>query len=288
MTWEETIQYIRTLPEYAELVEKAYFDEDLLLNVERFRNSEEYEETKKLLKHYAPNAKTILDIGSGNGISSIALALDGYELTASEPDASNTVGAGAIRKLKKYYGISNMAIYEEYAEKISFPDRLFDVVYIRQAMHHAYNLQMFIKNLSRLIKPGGLLMTVRDHVIYDEEDKNLFLENHPLQKFYGGENAFTEVEYKSAIEQAGFSIQRIFRHYESVINYFPLSVKEYKSKLIEQEKQLKKNLIKKIGFFGRIPLVFDLYKKKIGFSNNTFFNEHTIPGRMYSFIACKK
>ena len=100
MNWHETIIYIRTKPEYKFLVEKAYFEEDLPLNVERFRNEEEFKETLILLKKYAPNAKNILDIGAGNGISSVAFALAGYNVTVVEPDASDTVGAEAIRKLK--------------------------------------------------------------------------------------------------------------------------------------------------------------------------------------------
>lgn len=288
MNWEETIKFIRAKPEYKDLVEKAYFDEDLSLNVERFRSSEEYKETKTLLRNYLPSAQTILDIGSGNGISAIAFALDSYNVTVSEPDPSDTIGAGAIRKLKDYYGITNLAIHEEFAERINFTSESFDVVYVRQVMHHAYDLKEFIKNLSRLIKPGGLLLTVRDHVIYNDHDKTWFLESHPLQKFYGGENAFTEVEYKEAMEQSGLNIIKRLKHFDSVINYFPLSVKEYNESFIKKEAQIKEHLIKKIGLIGKLPFVLSMYKKKIGFNRNTIFDEKNIPGRMYSFIAQKK
>ncbi len=80
MTWEETIQYIRTLPEYKELVEKAYFDEDLMLNVKRFSQSDEFKETITIINTYQPKANKILDIGCGNGISAINFALKGFEV----------------------------------------------------------------------------------------------------------------------------------------------------------------------------------------------------------------
>src|SRR5687768_17479935 len=130
MNWEETIKYIRKKPEFCDLIEKAYFDENLQLNVERFKSSAEYKETLALLKKYNPNANTLLDIGSGNGISAIAFALDGYKVTVSEPDPSNTVGAGAVRKLKDLYGLQNLEIYEEFAENINFENELFDIVYV--------------------------------------------------------------------------------------------------------------------------------------------------------------
>ena len=180
MNWEETIKFIRTKPEYALLVEKAYFDPDLMVNVNRFQSDVEFIETMQLLKQFAPGAKNILDIGCGNGISTIAFALKGYELTAVEPDPSNTIGAGAIRELIKMNNLQNVKVYEDFAENIKFDSNSFDVVYVRQAMHHAYDLNKFIEECGRVLKPGGLLLTVRDHVVFNKQDKEWFLEIHPL------------------------------------------------------------------------------------------------------------
>lgn len=288
MTWEETIKHIRTLPEFYFLVEKAYFDENLPLNVERFKASEEYQETLRLLKLNKPHATSILDIGSGNGISAIAFALDGYEVTVSEPDGSLTVGAGAIRLLKEHYGLTNIEIHEAYAENVNFGAKTFDVVYVRQAMHHANDLQQFIKNIVAYLKPTGMLFTVRDHVIYNEEDKALFLSEHPLQKFYGGENAFTVEEYTNAIENAGLTLNHVYKHFDNVINYFPLSNYEYFEKVKERERILRNQFSSKVGILAHVSILFSLYKKRVGFSPASVFDETIIPGRMYSFLATKK
>lgn len=288
MTWEETIRFIRTQPDYQELIEKAYLDEDLPLNVERFRRSEEFQETICILRTLAPGAEALLDIGSGNGISAIAFALEGYEVTVSEPDASDTVGAGAIRKLKSHYQIARLDIHEKFAEEIQFNGKLFDVVYIRQAMHHAYDLNQFLDNLSKLIKPNGYLFTVRDHVVFDDADKHWFLDTHPLHSYYGGENAFTLEQYKFAMQNAGLVIRKIYRHFDSVINYFPLTQKQFKEIPHQKEKQLEDYLSSKIGLFGKIPLVKRMYKKRVGFTVSSVFDERKVPGRMYSFIAQKK
>lgn len=287
MTWEETIQKIRANPEYDELVEKAYFDEDLVLNVERFRSSEEYAATVSLIKEYAPSAKSILDIGSGNGISAISFALDGFDVTVSEPDASDTIGAGAIRKLKAHYNIANMDIHEEFAENIQFDGRLFDIVYVRQAMHHAYDLNKFISNLAGLIKPGGHLFTIRDHVVYNDDDKKWFLQEHPLHKFYGGENAFTQREYETAITNAGLAIKKVLKHFDSVINYFPLTSAQYQETILQKESELSQILEKKIGVLGKLKLLQAIYKKRNPIRPEVIFNEKNIAGRMYSFVAHK-
>jgi SAM-dependent methyltransferase len=287
LNWEETIKFIRTQEYYRDLVKAAYFEEDLPLNIERFRNSPEFAETLSLLEQFAPDAKTILDIGSGNGISAISLALIGYQVTVSEPDPSETIGAGAVRKLKDLYKLEKMEVYEDFAENIGLPENHFDVVYVRQAMHHAYDLQKFVRNLSTVLKPGGLLLTIRDHVIFNEEDKKWFLESHPLQKFYGGENAFTPAEYRNALEGAGLEIKLMLKHFDSVINYFPLTENDLKERLQTRENELDTAFEKKIPVIGNLAVAKKIYKRIKGYDRAELLNETGIPGRMYSFVAVK-
>ena len=290
MNWHETIIYIRTKPEYKFLVEKAYFEEDLPLNVERFRNEEEFKETLILLKKYAPNAKNILDIGAGNGISSVAFALAGYNVTVVEPDASDTIGAEAIRILKKHYKLDNLEVFEAFAEEIKFPDGNFDVVYARQCMHHAYNLDKFVAESSRVLKKNGVFMTIRDHVVFDEKDKNWFLEMHPLQKFYGGENAFSPNEYQNAMKKAGLEVKQQVKHYESVINFFPAITEDIQNYIPKQYQLRKESLERKIGFLANIPPFFQLYNLYLDYKIGKIQppDEMNVAGRMYSYVATKK
>jgi len=288
MTWEETIEMIRGQEAYKDLVVQAYFDKNLSLNVQRFAKSEEFTETLKIINQYQPNATSILDIGSGNGISAINFALKGYKVTVVEPDKSNTVGSGAIRILKDDYKLDNLTIYDSYAEDIHFDEATFDVVYIRQAMHHANDLKKFIKEAVRVLKPNGLLLTVRDHVIYNPKDKQWFLESHPLHKFYGGENAYTAHEYKQAIVKAGATIKKELKYYDSVINYFPLTREEKKGLETRNINNYKNQLKKKIGFLVNLPFVFYLYKLIKGIDVSKILDETKIPGRMYTYIAIKK
>ncbi|WP_309609391.1 class I SAM-dependent methyltransferase [Flavobacterium sp.] len=288
MTWEQTIKYIRTRPEYQFLVEKAYFEEDLVLNVERFTKSDEFIETLRLIKQYAPNAKSILDIGSGNGISSIAFALQGFEVKIIEPDPSETIGTGAIRKLITHYELDKITIFEAFAEDIAFEKESFDVVYARQCMHHAHNLNKFIQEGSRVLKRKGLFITIRDHVVFDENDKKWFLENHPLQKYYGGENAFTPQEYQLQMKNAGLKIEKEIKYFDNTINYFPYSKEEIANMYnLKQEKALL-TLKKKIGLFSVLPFLRKMYFNRIGLYKRAIYDESKVPGRMYSYIAVKK
>jgi ubiquinone/menaquinone biosynthesis C-methylase UbiE len=287
MTWEETIKYIRTKPEYKHLVESAYFEEYLPLNVERFRAGDEYKETLALIKKYSNGGSKLLDVGSGNGISAVAFALSEYDVMAIEPDSSDTIGVGAIKKLKEHYRLNNLDVKEAFAEELNLASQSFDIVYARQCMHHAYDLKKFIAELSRTLKKGGILVTVRDHVVFGEKDKQWFLENHPLQKFYGGENAFSPEEYKQAMQMAGLDIKIELKYYDTLINYFPFSEKEIQELPTVMETRLKASLRKKIGKLSEIPFLFRLYKLKVGFTSGKLPDEKSVPGRMYSYIAQK-
>ncbi len=290
MNWHETILHIRTKPEYSFLVEKAYFEADLPLNVERFKNEEEFKETLKLLQKHAPNAKTILDIGAGNGISSVAFALAGYQVTVVEPDPSDTVGAEAIRILKKYYKLENLEIFEAFAEEIKFPDNNFDVVYARQCMHHAYDLDKFVAESSRVLKKDGVFMTIRDHVVFGEKDKQWFLEMHLLQKYYGGENAFSPDEYKNAMQKAGLELKEEIKHYENVVNFFPANAEDIKNHISNQYAQRKKFLVQKVGFLANIPPFIQMYNLYLDVKVGKIkpLDENNVAGRMYSYVCTKK
>ena len=137
--------------------------------------------------------------------------------------------------MKQYYQLFNINIIEAYAENVDLKGSQFDVVFCRQAMHHANNLNNFVKNTTSYLKTGGIFFSLRDHVIYNKKDKLLFLQSHPLHKYYGGENAFTSKEYRNAITKAGLKIIKEIQHFDSIINYYPISHEEYEERLVSWE-----------------------------------------------------
>ncbi len=274
MNWEQTICEIRKRPEFKSLVIEAYLDEDLVANINRFKTSQEFQHTLNYLKKHLGKASkiNILDLGAGNGISTIAFALNGYNITALEPDPSATVGAEAIRKSIQHFDLQgNVKVVEAWGESLPFEDDSFHLVYGRQVMHHAHELNTFVSEASRVLKKGGIFMTTRDHVINDEKDKLNFLNRHPLHKFYGGENAFTLKQYTEAFKKADLKIVDQLGPKDSPINYDPWSFEK-----------MKKVLESKIGtLFSVAPLVNLALRIQL-----TRLSK--IPGRLYSFVSIKE
>jgi SAM-dependent methyltransferase len=259
--WEDAVVWLRNQPGQSELVRACFFDDPLLEAAERYYASAEWIAVRRILagKHGAA-----LDLGAGRGISSYALARDGWQVSALEPDPSEIVGAGAIRALAREAGL-DIRIEQEWGESLPFPDSSFDLVHGRQVLHHARDLQRLCAEVARVLKPGGLFIATREHVISREEDLPEFLASHPLHKLYGGEHAYLLDEYLRAIRAGGIVLTKVLNPYESDINLYPDTVTD-----------LKRRLSKRICLPPAI--IPDVLLAALGVLSR-------VPGRLYTFIG---
>ncbi|OUL37707.1 SAM-dependent methyltransferase [Nostoc sp. T09] len=275
LTWEEAVQWLINQPDKQELVRQCYYDEPLQLSAERFSNSEEWLAVKNLLKKYIPGQ--VLDLGAGRGISSYAFAKSKCLVTALEPDPSPIVGSQAIQSL---FNSTNLPIQivQEYGEILPFPENSFDIVYGRAVLHHACDLKQFCKEAARVLKPGGIFIATREHVISQKEDLPKFLDSHPLHFLYGGENAYRVQEYKQAIKAAELKLEKVLASYESVINYAPITQKEFESAIVSVLSYiLGKKLATGLAANITVQQLAGWYKSRIS----------NVPGRLYTFLAVK-
>lgn len=124
-----------------------------------------------------------------------------------------------------------ITVVEAQAETLPFDDAMFDIVHCRQALHHAAGLWQMCRELGRVLKDGGRFIATREHVISRKADLQVFLDGHPLHRFYQGENAYLLDDYLEAIGGAGIGIESVLNPYESDINLFPETLDAVKQRI---------------------------------------------------------
>ena len=275
-TWEQAVEQLRNEPNNASLVYNAYYDDPLIDAAERYWNSEEW---RQIVKYLPYNKGKALDVGAGRGIASYALTKEGFQVTALEPDTSGIVGSNAIKELSSNRNLS-IEVVEEFSETLPFEDDQFDVVFARAVLHHTKNLDDACSEFIRVLKPNGVFIAVREHVISRIEDLPVFLDDHPLHNSYGGENAFVLEKYLSSIRGAGFEIDKVLAPFDSPINYHPFTTNSLKEELIER-------------FSEKLFIPSRLIRRMVNYKYSWFFVKRVLnkidkrPGRLYSFIATR-
>lgn len=272
-SWEEAVMWLREQPDHGALVQDAYYDDPLISAAERYWSSEEWTEIRNQL---GLERGAALDVGAGRGIASYALAKEGYSVTALEPDLSSLVGAGAIRELSEGCDLA-INVVVEFSENLPFDDNQFDVVFARAVLHHTNDLRVACKEFHRVLRPGGKLIAVREHVISKKSDLPKFLESHPLHKLYGGEHAYLIEEYVEALHSAGFCNINVLKPFDSVINFAPFTESTLKAALV--------------GRIGAPPWAQVLFRSALNFPGAWPLARAVLsladnrPGRLYSFTC---
>ena len=270
ISWEEAVENCLDDPEMSELAYNSYFG-DPIDAAHRYWKSREFAELRLLLPSKRGKA---IDFGAGNGILSWALAKDGWDVTAVEPDPSDLVGSGAIRRLSLETDIK-INVIDGTGEKTPFADESFDFAIARQVLHHADNLQKFCEEVARVLRKNAPFISLRDHVISGPHQLESFFDRHPLHNLYGGEYAYSLKEYRSCLTKAGFSIKSEWKSYQSILNYTPDTPRDIKEKIASKLGPLS-------PFAG---LLLDLTPFSIlAFAASVFDNR---PGRLVSYKAIK-
>jgi SAM-dependent methyltransferase len=273
-SWEDAVHWLREQPDQQELVKAAYYDDPLFDAAMRYWRSDEWVAIRRYLPAVTGPA---LDIGAGRGIASFALAKEGFQVEALEPDGSGLVGAAAVRTLAQLAKLP-IRVTQEMYERLPFADGIFAVVFARAVLHHTADLGAACKEFIRVLKPGGRLIAVREHVISSPGDLPAFLEQHPLHKLYGGENAFLLRQYIDAISNAGFVIDSTLAPFDSAINLAPYTDSTIRAALAARVTGQWSTAGKLVQRLLESNAVWKLARPVLNRLDSR-------PGRLYSFIA---
>lgn len=181
----DTREYFNQVAPRWEEIRKDYYDEsirDYLINLGIFKKN-----------------MHIVDLGSGNGY--IALAAAKYVKKVIAVDISKEM-IKELKKNAKAKGIKNIQTFESDVQDIPLEDETVDMVCASMYLHHIEEPHMAIKEIGRVLKPGGIVFLADYHEHKDMELKQKMHDLWPgfslsrLEKWFS-ENNFKNIETKN-------------------------------------------------------------------------------------------
>jgi SAM-dependent methyltransferase len=225
------------------MVEENYLGADLKEALHRYERSSEFAQVLDLLKPYLSSESKIIDLGGGRGLVSLALARTGARVTMIECDPSEEVGIGALIKSGLHRTVPLNPVFGDILH-MPFADASFDVAVCRSVLHHLEDMKSGMKEIYRILKPGGVFLSLNEHILPPFSDGKKFLQAHPAVQWGVNEHAYPVFTYWRRCLVGGFRGIRFFR-YEGSAEKFS----EYISS-VNREHSLRRRLI-------NLPLIGD-------------------------------
>jgi arsenite methyltransferase len=127
-----------------------------------------------IAKANLPDHATVADIGAGTGFVTAGLASKAAKVYGF--DASAEMLAVAQRNLEKF---TNVELRQAPGDSISLPDATVDGVFANMYLHHAPEPPAAIREMVRLLRPGGVIcitdLDTHDHEWQREQMADLWL-----------------------------------------------------------------------------------------------------------------
>jgi SAM-dependent methyltransferase len=143
----------------------------------------------------------VLDVGSGAGHSTLHFARAGAQITGLDL-TDEMVETG--RRLAAGEGLANARFERGDAEDMPFADDAFDLVTCRQCAHHFADVPAALREIRRVLRPGGRLLLC-DSMAPEDDAQDAFYQQFEKLRDPSHVRGYRKSEWSSMLEAAGLA-----------------------------------------------------------------------------------
>src|SRR3954471_19965590 len=147
----------------------------------------------------------LLDIATGGGHTALAFAPHVREVVATDLTPRMLEVAEAFIREQ---GVGNVTFQVADAEALPFPAADFEIVTTRIAPHHFPNPYQYVREVARVLKPGGVFV-LNDNMAPDDQELDAFVNRFEKWRDPSHVRSNTIAEWASWMLDAGLQIAHI-------------------------------------------------------------------------------
>jgi SAM-dependent methyltransferase len=145
----------------------------------------------------------VLDIGSGPGHTALLFATRAREVVASDPTEAMLEQG---RRLAIERSLDNIRFERTTAEKMPFADGSFDRVTSRQSAHHYADVRAALREVARVLSPGGRFLLI-DTFSPEDDEFDAFLNRIELLRDSSHVRDYRVSEWREMFDEVGFELE---------------------------------------------------------------------------------
>ena len=147
----------------------------------------------------------LLDIATGGGHTALAFAPHVREVVATDLTPRMLEVAEAFIRQQ---GAANVTFQVADAEALPFPATDFDIVTTRIAPHHFPNPRQYVREVARVLRPGGVFV-LDDNMAPDDQELDVFMNHFEQWRDPGHVRSHTIAEWSAWMQDAGLRIEHV-------------------------------------------------------------------------------
>jgi len=146
----------------------------------------------------------VLDVATGGGHTAALVAPYVQSVVASD------LSPGMLKAAAKVFAarqLTNVTTVLTDVESLAFADQSFDAVTCRIAPHHFLNIEAALKEMARVLKPGGVLL-IEDNIAPQAARLDRFINTLEVLRDSTHVRSYTKRQWRTMVRAAGLNVTR--------------------------------------------------------------------------------